>query len=101
MSNSLQDEIAKAVNKAKVEGCWFFNSRTKEWLTPEEYENFCKTMVIQYGDSNRDIFVSFYISDPKEGIRSRMAYIKKASVELQQFTEKVMAYYNLVGKNMK
>ncbi|CAN5400351.1 hypothetical protein BH09BAC6_BH09BAC6_10890 [soil metagenome] len=100
MSDTPQKEVEKLVKKAKAEGCWFYCIATKEWFTPEEFEMHAQATFIMYGDKRPDLFVDFHLSDPKEGIRTRMAYIKKASAELQVFTERVMSYCSFVSKNV-
>jgi hypothetical protein len=94
---NIHDEVAKTVNKAKLEGLWFYCMGTKEWLTPEDFEQYAKVYLISHGESP-DILINYVLSDPKEGIRIRIAYLKKASFELQEFSERVMSYFNFTGK---
>ena len=101
MCDNLQQEVDKLIKKAKVDGCWFYCTATKQWFTPEEFSELAQVTIIEYGDKNPDLFINYNLSDPKEGIRKRLAYVKKASYELQEFTEKVMSYYNFIGKNLK
>ena len=98
MYESIEKEIEVLARKAKANGLWFYHTRFKSWLTPEEFYNQGKSFIITSGQNDRTFIDSYYMSDPKEGIRSRIAYLKKASAELNEFTEKVMTYYNFVAK---
>ena len=100
MQDNSKNELEKLIRKAKADSCWFYCVTTKQWYTPEEFELVAKAIIIQEGDKPH-LFVNFNLCDPKQGIRTRAAYLKKASIELQDFTDRVMSYYNFVGKNVK
>jgi hypothetical protein len=101
MYENLEKEIVAVVDKAKMHGLWFYNSNFKSWLTPEEFSIEAKASLITSGQKNRAFIDQYYMSDPKEGIRLRMSTLKKSTNELNQFTEKVMNYYNFVAKEIQ
>lgn len=101
MFESIEKELAVKANKAREAGCWFYCVRTGHWITPEEYEAQGQADLIMYGRNCRTVIVDYYMQDPRAGIRSRMNSASKATADLQEFTERVFAYFNQVPKNIK
>jgi len=96
----IYDEIKKAVDKAKSDGLWFYCIATKKWYTPEEFEALAKVLIVQWGESPA-ILINHPMCNPKSGITQRVALIKRASCELQEFTDRVMKYYNFTRKDIQ
>ena len=99
MFETVEKELIITARKAKDNGCWFYCLQTKHWMTPEEFLLQGKADLITYGENNRLVLTNYHMSDPREGIRARMALAKRATAELQEFSEKVFAYFNLVPKD--
>ena len=101
MYESIEKELAVSAKKARENGCWFYCQQTKHWMTPEEFEMQGKANRIAHGQNDRTILTNYHMSDPREGIRARMALAKKVTTELQDFSEKVFAYFNHIPKDKK
>ena len=101
MFETIEKELAMTAQKARESGCWFYCMQTQHWLTPEEFEMQGKCNLITWGNGNRDILANYRMRDPRDGIRSGMATAKKAATDLQEFSEKVFAYFNQVAKDKK
>jgi hypothetical protein len=99
MYETVEKEMAAMAAKARANGLWFHSVHTKEWLTPEEFVDLGKVNQIKYGDKDRSVLIGYYMSDPRDGMRKRMAYLQAASSELQQFSEKIFGYFNQVAKD--
>lgn len=93
-----EDELERLVNKAKLYNLWVYCKSTKIWYTPDEFYQLGKALIIE---GNKDPFLYFNLVDPKQGIRDRAALAKRAAIELQDFTDRVMNYYNFIDKRTK
>ncbi|MDP9077835.1 MAG: hypothetical protein M3O71_10460 [Bacteroidota bacterium] len=98
---SIEKELAITAKKARDLGYWFYNAFSKSWITPEEFEAQGRADLIVYGEKCRTVLTNYHMSDPKEGIRLRIAVAKRATIDLQDFAEKVFAYFNQVPKDKK
>jgi len=101
MYESTKKELQTKAEKARLNGEWFYHVKSKNWITPEEFVQLGEMDLIQYGEKSRITLDSYYAKDPREGIRDRVAYLKKASAELQEFNDKVIGYFNSVPKDRR
>jgi hypothetical protein len=99
MYDSPTKELEVKAGKARSNGLWFYNIQTKKWLTPEAYIDAGKLDLLRHGENSRITLDSFFPKDPREGIRDRVAYIRIASSELQEFTDSVYEYFNSIAKD--
>jgi hypothetical protein len=99
MFESVEKELSVLAQKAKSTGCWFYCSRSDDWLTPEDFESLGKSYLIMYGQSCRTVILEYNIADPKVGLARRMRKLNEATADLEKFTERVTTYFNFVAKD--
>ena len=95
---SPKKELKIKAEKARLFGYWFCHVKQKSWITPEEFVEHGEYDLITNGPACRTTLDNYYARDPREGVRERVAYLRKASAELQEFNDKVCAYFNSVAK---
>jgi hypothetical protein len=101
MYESIEKELAVTVEKARINGYWFHSKYSEDWITPEEFEMLAKVSRISNGQNDRSILDNYHMADPRNEIRNRMAKAAKLTADLQEFSEKVFAYFNQVAKDRK
>ncbi len=101
MYESPKRELQIKAEKARLNGEWFYNKQSKRWITPEEFVQLGELDLILYGEKSRVTLDSYYPKDPRDGIRDRVAYLKKASSEMQDFNDRVFAYFNLAARETR
>jgi hypothetical protein len=101
MYESIEKELAITVEKARMNGYWFYNKNFGDWMTPEEYEMFCLTSRISNATNDRSYLDNYSMADPRNEIKSRIAQAKKVATDLQTFSDRVFAYFNQVPKDRK
>jgi hypothetical protein len=99
MYENVKKELRALAEKARNNGHWFCSAHSGEWLTPEEFENLGLAILITHGEQDRTMVTSYYMRDPKDGIRDRMKRVNKSNADLEQFTERVMTYFILQPKD--
>lgn len=79
----------KLFDAAKLNGQWIYDPQGKTWHTPEEF-------VSLYGSYYYDhpLFYRVKIKSPLEGLKAGYKQLDNLHSKLQQFNEKVIAYYS-------
>ena len=101
MFESIEKELAITVAKARANACWFCNKHYEDWMTPEEFEIQGKVNRIANGKNDRSLLDNYRMRDPREGIRNRIDIAKKATADLQVFSDRVFAYFNQVPRDRR
>ena len=101
MFESIEKEVAMTVAKARENACWFCNKRYEDWMTPEEFEMLFKVHRISYGENDRTLLDNYRMLDPRVGIRYRINIANKATADLQEFSDRVFAYFNQVPRDKR
>ncbi|MGF7075352.1 hypothetical protein [Mucilaginibacter sp. 3215] len=99
MFDTIEKELKVNADKARERGCWFYNKQSGHWMTPEEFEIQGKMDLIVHGDNTRTVLTYYQMCDPRNEIKMRIKDINKTSLKLQEFAEKVFAYFNQTPKD--
>ncbi|WPU91271.1 hypothetical protein SNE25_18300 [Mucilaginibacter sabulilitoris] len=101
MFESVERELKVTAEKARVNGMWFSSNRGERWLTPEEFEAEGQSDLIIWGKECRTVLTEFTMRDPRYEIRARLKHINQSTLDLQNFSERVFAYFNNVPKDKR
>lgn len=75
------------IKEARFHNCWIYSKRTKDFYTPDEFENKWKAHCTT-DRRNADLSEEYCIKFPHVAIRQRAEWVRKASAELDAIMKK-------------
>lgn len=94
-SNEFTD-YRKLLKEARLCECWLYDSETKAWYTPEEFESYFTGLEQEY-KLKAEILKQFKIVHPSIGLRLRVEYLGKITIkvskEIADFNQRIKDYY--------